>query len=201
MIFLRLLLLLVFIPLVTPTCPEPCLCASTLIDCTAKDLMHNNLPTSFPPSTTKLYLNHNNLTSIPNGLFDNLKDLQVVHLWANPWECDCHILYLRSWLQWQQNRSFYRNVICLSPSHLQGRIISYLSEDEIISTCQYWYCGVALISQMCLFIFLLVQAVLLLLVIVYLRRIRRIAKEARRTVTEFDERGDTWSTHSRKGAD
>ncbi|KAI6076275.1 Platelet glycoprotein Ib beta chain [Aix galericulata] len=62
-----------------------------------------------PQRAEIINLAHNSLTSIPNGLFDNLKNLQIVYLQGNPWECNCDILYLRSWLQWQQNRTFYRD--------------------------------------------------------------------------------------------
>ncbi|XP_015272384.1 PREDICTED: platelet glycoprotein Ib beta chain [Gekko japonicus] len=182
-----------FLPLVSPSCPSPCRCAANIIDCMSADLTEATLPTSFSSSTVKLYLTNNYLTSIPKGLFDNLQDLQVVYLWGNPWECDCGIQYLRTWLQQQQNRTLYRNVMCSSPSHLQGRIISYLSEDEIIATCQSWYCSMALIAQICLFIFILLQAALLLSIICYLRRFRRLAKIAWRTNTELYEGGDQWA--------
>ncbi|XP_048370649.1 platelet glycoprotein Ib beta chain isoform X2 [Sphaerodactylus townsendi] len=181
-----------FLPLVAPTCPPPCRCAANIIDCSSKDLTEETIPTSFSSSTVQLYLTNNYLTSIPNGVFDNLKDLQMVYLWGNPWECDCDILYLRTWLQWQQNRTLYRNVMCSSPPHLQGRIISYLSEDEIIATCQSWYCSMAFITQICLFIFILVQAILLFSIICYLRRFRRLAKVAWRANTELYEDVSQW---------
>ncbi|XP_054852645.1 platelet glycoprotein Ib beta chain [Eublepharis macularius] len=182
-----------FLPLVSPTCPPPCRCAANIIDCRSTDLTEETMPTSFSSSTVKLYLTDNYLTSIPKGLFDNLKDLQMVYLWGNPWMCDCDILYLRTWLQWQQNRTLYRNVMCSSPSHLQGRIISYLSEDEIIATCQSWYCSVALITQICLFIFILVQAVLLFSIICYLRRFQRLAKVSRTTDAELYQDVSPWA--------
>lgn len=168
----------------TSTCPARCVCASDIADCSRNELTVNDIPVTFRPSTTTIYLSYNELTSIPNGLFDQLKDLQRVHLEGNPWDCDCHILYLRSWLHWQQNRSLYRDVVCRSPDHLEGRIISYLTEDEIVATCQSWYCGVAFIVQICLFIFILVQAILLLLVAFFLRRLYRLAEEGKYTVYE-----------------
>ncbi|XP_066466122.1 platelet glycoprotein Ib beta chain [Tiliqua scincoides] len=189
-------LLWLFLPLglLSPTmstCPPPCACTTDIIDCSDKDLTVNNIPANFRPSTTTLYLSYNELTSIPNGLFDQLKSLQKVHLQGNPWDCDCQILYLRSWLHWQQNRSLYRDVVCSSPDHLQGRIISYLTEDEIVATCQSWYCSVAFIVQVCLFIFILVQAILLLLVILFLRRFYRLAKEGKGTYDELYENVDS----------
>uniref|UniRef100_A0A8C0J7X2 Glycoprotein Ib platelet subunit beta n=1 Tax=Chelonoidis abingdonii TaxID=106734 RepID=A0A8C0J7X2_CHEAB len=132
--------LLGFLPLVMPTCPASCQCSTNIVNCMSKELTESSLPVSFSPSTQMIYLNNNQLTSIPSGLLDNLQSLQVAYLWGNPWECDCNILYLRSWLQWQQNRTLYRNVVCASPEHLRGRIIAYMSEDELISTCQLIGC-------------------------------------------------------------
>ncbi|XP_006135002.1 platelet glycoprotein Ib beta chain [Pelodiscus sinensis] len=184
--------LLGFLPLVIPTCPSPCSCSTNIINCMSKELTESSLPASFSPSTQMIYLNNNHLTSIPSGLLDNLKNLQVLHLWGNPWECDCDILYLRSWLQWQQNRTLYQNVLCASPEHLQGRVIAYLSEDEIISTCQFWYCSIALISQVCLFLLILLQAILLLFIILFLHKLRRRANEARKATKENYQNDDTW---------
>ncbi|XP_066187532.1 platelet glycoprotein Ib beta chain isoform X1 [Sylvia atricapilla] len=136
------------------------------------------------------------LTSIPNGLFDNLRSLQVVYLQGNPWECSCDILYLRSWLQWQQNRSPYRDVRCSSPEHLRGRIVAYLTEDEVISTCQHWYCSLALLSQLSLFILLFLQAILVIFIIIYLQKFRRMTAEARSTTRELDQQADPYVSSS-----
>ncbi|XP_068064934.1 platelet glycoprotein Ib beta chain [Anomalospiza imberbis] len=191
-----LLSLLGFLPLVTPICPVPCKCTTNITDCSLKNLTVANLPTAFRPSAEIIHLGSNRLTSIPNGLFDNLRSLQVVYLQGNPWDCTCDILYLRSWLQWQQNRSLYRDVRCSSPEHLQGRIIAYLTEDEIVSTCQHWYCSLALLSQLSLFILLSLQSILVILIIVYLQKFRRMTAEAWSTTRELDQQVDPWVSSS-----
>ncbi|XP_051623923.1 platelet glycoprotein Ib beta chain [Manacus candei] len=193
--------LLGFLPLVIPTCPVPCKCTTTIIDCTSKDLTVANLPVAFRPSAEIIHLGYNRLTSIPSGLFDNLKSLQVVYLQGNPWDCTCDILYLRSWLQWQQNRTLYRDVRCSSPRHLQHRVIAYLTEDEVNSTCQYWYCSLALLSQLCLFILLFLQGILVIFIIVYLQKFRRMTAEARSTTRELHQQVDPWVSSSRNPYD
>ncbi|NXE88895.1 GP1BB protein, partial [Menura novaehollandiae] len=182
-----LLSLLGFLPLVTPTCPVPCKCTANIIDCTSKDLTVEKLPVDFRPSAEIIHLGYNRLTSIPNGLFDNLRSLQVVYLQGNPWECNCDILYLRSWLQWQQNRTLYRDVRCSSPAHLHSRIIAYLTEDEIVSTCQHQYCSLALMSQFSLFILLFLQGIFVIFIIGYLQKFRRMTAEARSTTRELQQ--------------
>ncbi|KAM6403735.1 platelet glycoprotein Ib beta chain [Rhynochetos jubatus] len=180
-----------FLPLMIPACPVRCKCAINIIDCTSKDLSVEKLPAAFRPSAEIIHLAYNRLTYIPNGLFDNLKSLQVVYLQGNPWECNCDILYLRSWLQWQQNRTIYRDVRCASPAHMQDRIIAYLTEDEIISTCQYWYCSLAFFSQLSLFILLVLQGILVIFIIVYLQKFRRMTAEARSTSQGLYQNVDT----------
>lgn len=191
-----LLSLLGFLPLVTPICPVPCKCTTNITDCSSKDLTVESLPVAFRPSAEIIHLGSNRLTSIPNGLFDNLRSLQVVYLQGNPWECTCDILYLRSWLQWQQNRSLYRDVRCSSPAHLEGRIIAYLTEDEIVSTCQHWYCSLALLTQVSLFILLFLQGIFVIFIIIYLQKFRKMTAEARSTARELDQQVDPWASSS-----
>ncbi|XP_018412476.1 PREDICTED: platelet glycoprotein Ib beta chain [Nanorana parkeri] len=173
-------------------CPSPCSCSSGIVDCSYSNLGDQSLPASFPSSTQVIRLDQNNLNSIPNGLLDRLPNLREVHLKHNPWHCDCNILYLRSWLQAQQKRSLYRNVICESPESLKGRVIMYLTEEELVTTCQYWYCNLALVSQLCLCIFIVVQGILLIFVIFSLRRFQRIAREARRTAKELQQNSEAY---------
>jgi len=50
-----------------------------------------------------------------------------------------------------------RNVTCSSPAHLRGRLVVYLVEQELLESCRYWPCNLALASQISLFIFITVQ--------------------------------------------
>ncbi|KAM8961159.1 platelet glycoprotein Ib beta chain isoform 2-T2 [Pelodytes ibericus] len=185
--------ILLFLEPIHSRCPTSCRCSSGIVDCDESGLSTRSLPASFPTSTRVIRLIQNNLNSIPNGLLDRLPDLQEVHLQQNPWHCDCNILYLRSWLQGQQKRGLYRDVTCTSPEPLKGRVIMYLTEDEVMTTCQYWYCNLALISQLCLFVFIAVQGILLIFVILSLRRFQKIAREARCTTKELQLNSENYS--------
>ncbi|XP_063820602.1 platelet glycoprotein Ib beta chain [Pseudophryne corroboree] len=184
--------LLFSLPPLASACPSPCSCSAGIVDCSYHGLLTKSLPASFPSSTQVIRLEKNNLISIPNGLLDNLPDIREVYLQHNPWHCDCDIMYLRSWLQGQQKRGLYRDVTCVTPEPMKGRVIMYLSEDELVTTCQYWYCNLALVSQFCLFIFIVVQGVLLIFVILSLHRFQRIAREARRTAKELQQHSETY---------
>ncbi|XP_004442446.1 PREDICTED: platelet glycoprotein Ib beta chain [Ceratotherium simum simum] len=103
---LSLLLLLVAPPSRAATsCPAPCVCAGTRVDCGRRGLTWASLPTAFPPDTTELVLTGNNLTALPPGLLDALPLLRAAHLGANPWRCDCHLVPLRAWLAGQTERA------------------------------------------------------------------------------------------------
>ncbi|KAK1160007.1 platelet glycoprotein Ib beta chain-like [Acipenser oxyrinchus oxyrinchus] len=165
-------------------CPHQCFCSKGTIDCSSRSLTAKTLPVGFPVNALELRLNDNKLTSVPSGLFDRLDELRAVSLEGNPWTCDCEILYLRAWLMKQENRTLYKTVACNSPDRLKGRLVMYLAEDEVQSTCQYGYCDVALVSQVILFVLIAVQAALLLLVILFLRRFQKISSEAKSTERE-----------------
>lgn len=66
----------------------------------------------------------------------------------------------------------------------------YLVEEEVLESCRYWMCNLALASQISLFIFIVVQALLLASVILFLRRFERLTREARRTASETFTPGD-----------
>ncbi|KPP62455.1 septin-5-like [Scleropages formosus] len=129
-------------------------------------------------------LHDNQLSSLPNGLLDGLPALRTVTLHGNPWVCDCGLLYLRSWLLKQEDRSLYRNITCSSPPGLQGRLVMYLVEEEVLQSCRYWYCNLALASQVSLMVFIVMQAILLLFLILFLRRFEKLSQEARHTAEE-----------------
>ncbi|KAJ8005756.1 hypothetical protein DPEC_G00121200 [Dallia pectoralis] len=186
-LLLGLLLLLVIAEKVTgsPDCPVSCSCHGGQVDCSGRLLTTSSLPSSFPSTTTELHLHDNQLTALPNGLLDSLSSLRSVSLHGNPWACDCGVLYLRAWLLRQpDNSTGHRNVTCSFPPGLRGRLVVYLDEEEVLQSCHYWYCDMALASMVCLFVFVAVQAGLLAAVVVFLRRFESLSREARKTTEE-----------------
>ncbi|KAI4820466.1 hypothetical protein KUCAC02_028443 [Chaenocephalus aceratus] len=186
---LLLCLLLCLLPLFggqkSSACPHLCSCHGGQVDCSSRSLTSSSLPTSFTAGTTSLFLHNNLLTHLPNGLLEDLTSLRSVSLHGNPWECDCGVLYLRAWLLRQPiSLKSHLGVNCSSPPGLRGRLVVYLTEKEVLESCHYWYCDLALASQVCLFVFVVVQAALLVALIVFLRRFERLFKEARRTSEE-----------------
>ncbi|KAM9743902.1 platelet glycoprotein Ib beta chain isoform 1-T2 [Menidia menidia] len=172
-------------------CPSLCTCLNGRVDCSRKSLTTSSLPAGFPLGTTDLHLHDNLLTTIPNGLLDDLTSLRSVSLHGNPWVCDCGILYLRAWLRRQPaGLSAHQQVNCSSPPGLRGRLVVHLSEEEVLDSCQYWYCDLALASLVCLFVFVAVQAALLVALVVFLKRFERMSKEARRTTEESFTAGE-----------
>ncbi|KAM4616471.1 platelet glycoprotein Ib beta chain [Polymixia lowei] len=172
-------------------CPHLCSCHSSVVNCSSRSFTLSSLPTRFPPATTELRLHDNLLTTLPNGMLDGLTSLHSVSLHGNPWTCDCGVLYLRAWLLGQPARRISdRNITCSSPPDLRGRLVMYLTEEEVLDSCHYWYCDLALVSQVCLFVFVVVQMALLAAVVVFLRKFERLSKEARRTTEESFTAGE-----------
>lgn len=178
-------LLLIFGGQRSSACHPPCSCLGSQVNCSSRSLTSLSLPTSFPLGTTKLYLHRNQLTSLPNGFLDDLTSLHFVSLHDNPWICDCGILYLRAWLLRQPAAlKAHWGVSCNSPPSLRGRLVVYLTEEEVLESCHYWYCNLAITSQLCLLVFVVIQAALLIALLVFLRRFEKLSKEARRTREE-----------------
>ncbi|XP_023270218.1 platelet glycoprotein Ib beta chain isoform X1 [Seriola lalandi dorsalis] len=189
---LLLCLLLLFGGQRSSACPHLCSCDGGHVDCSSKSFTSSSLPTSFPAGTTELRLNNNLLTALPNGLLDDLTSLRSVSFHGNPWVCDCGVLYLRAWLlHHHATVTLNPSVNCSSPPALRGRQVMYLTEEEILQSCHYWYCDLALASQVCLLVFVLVQVALLVALIVFLKKFERLSKEARRTTEESFTAGES----------
>lgn len=62
--------------------------------------------------------------------------------------------------------------------------MAYLTEQELLDSCHYWYCDLALISQLCLFVFVVVQGALLVALLVFLRKFERMSRVVWRTTEE-----------------
>ncbi|XP_052596246.1 platelet glycoprotein Ib beta chain [Peromyscus californicus insignis] len=175
---LSLLLLLLARPsLPAAGCPAPCSCAGTLVDCGRRGLTWASLPAAFPPDTTELVLTGNNLTALPPGLLDALPALRAAHLGANPWRCDCRLLPLRAWLAGRPERAPYRDLRCVAPPALRGRLLPYVAEEELRAACAPGLlCWGALVAQVALLVLGLLHALLLALLLGRLRRLRARAR-------------------------
>ncbi|KAG8521977.1 Septin-5 [Galemys pyrenaicus] len=177
------LLLLLLAPPSRPAagCPSPCLCAGTRVDCGRRGLTWASLPEAFPPDTTELVLTGNNLTRLPPGLLDMLPVLRVVHLSANPWRCDCRLLPLRAWLAGRPEHASYRGLRCAAPPALRGRLLPYLTENELRAGCGPGeLCWGTLAAQLVLLGLGLLHALLLGLLLCRVRRLRARARASRR---------------------
>ncbi|NXD29484.1 GPIX protein, partial [Spelaeornis formosus] len=114
-------------------CPSLCSCRSlgdvwgTQVDCSSRGL--HSLPT-LPHETRSLHLHNNSLVSIPAGALDGLGHLQELQLWDNPWHCDCHILYLKLWLQ-DFSAPAVARLRCASPSHLRMKPLGQLTGNDL----------------------------------------------------------------------
>ncbi|NWI85815.1 GPIX protein, partial [Pitta sordida] len=114
-------------------CPSSCSCESLgearglLVDCSSRRL--RAVP-ALPPDTRILYLHNNNLTSVPVGALDLLPTLERVEMFGNPWHCDCHILYLKLWLQ-DFSAASLAKIRCASPAALRMKPLGKLTGNEL----------------------------------------------------------------------
>ncbi|XP_036997440.2 platelet glycoprotein Ib beta chain [Artibeus jamaicensis] len=180
-------------------CPAPCSCAGTLVDCGRRGLTWASLPAAFPPDTTELVLTGNNLTALPPGLLDTLPRLRKAHLGDNPWRCDCRLVPLRAWLASRLKRELYRDLRCAAPPSLLGRVLSYLTEEELRAACSPGVlCRASLVAPLVLLGLGLLHALLLALLLCRLRRLRARAAHRLSLTAPLvagpagDPRGEDW---------
>ncbi|XP_009686455.1 platelet glycoprotein IX [Struthio camelus] len=125
--------LLLFHVTQTEVCPPSCNCKSLgemkglQIDCSSRKL--KEVP-ALPVNTKKLYLQNNSLTTVPSGALDSLLSLEEVKIFDNPWNCDCHILYLKLWLE-DISESSLANVRCATPTAVRMKPLSQLTGNEL----------------------------------------------------------------------
>ncbi|XP_048403845.1 platelet glycoprotein IX isoform X2 [Stegostoma tigrinum] len=107
-------------------CPEPCKCKfvaqGMIINCSSRGLQE--LP-FIPENTTELYLHNNILTTVAPGAFDKLQNLQAISLYNNIWNCDCHIAYLKQWLQ-NPPTIVQSNATCFTPIAVRKKPVAEL---------------------------------------------------------------------------
>lgn len=108
------------------------------VNCSSQDL--STLP-DFPSDTTELYLQHNQLLTVPPGFFDSFLKLRVLDLSGNPFHCGCNIRYLRAWLLKNPAVSVEQPT-CSTPPSRAHRTVAGLREVEF-SSCVRRRCSAA----------------------------------------------------------
>ncbi|KFV48296.1 Platelet glycoprotein IX, partial [Tyto alba] len=114
-------------------CPPSCSCKSLgetkglHIDCSSRKL--TTVP-ALPRNTRRLYLQNNSLTSVPPGALDSLHSLEEVKMFDNPWACDCHILYLKLWLE-DVSAPSLASVRCATPAPVRMKPLGQLTGNEL----------------------------------------------------------------------
>lgn len=82
-----------------------------------------------------LKLENNALRSLYHDTIEHLSSsLQTIHLYSNPWVCDCKVRWLREWMAngtediWQQPN---KPIVCDGPSINRGRAVATIPLDEL----------------------------------------------------------------------
>ncbi|XP_066565307.1 carboxypeptidase N subunit 2 [Amia ocellicauda] len=79
-----------------------------------------------------LRLSHNQLSTIPEALLDAVIFLPYLSLHENPWICDCNLMYLYNWVQYNVHSVEHANrILCESPEALRGRGLVNLQTAEL----------------------------------------------------------------------
>ena len=95
----------------------------------SKNSDHGSLNTI--ESLTAIDLSSNVLKSVETDAFSNLK-LESIELHNNPWHCDCHLRYLKSWLSSKVTvLSSESNIRCSSPSTFAGVTLNSLDAEAL----------------------------------------------------------------------
>uniref|UniRef100_A0A8C9N6W8 Slit guidance ligand 3 n=1 Tax=Serinus canaria TaxID=9135 RepID=A0A8C9N6W8_SERCA len=83
--------------LLSPPCPSQCTCVDSVVRCSNKGL--RMLPKGIPKDVTELTLHGNDISSVPEGSFNDLVSLSHLALGTNPLHCDCHLRWLSEWVK------------------------------------------------------------------------------------------------------
>lgn len=124
---------LLFHVIQTEVCPPSCNCKpleetkGLQIDCSSRKL--KEVP-ALPINTKRLYLQNNSLTTVSPGAFDSLLSLEEIKIFDNPWNCDCHILYLKLWME-DLSESSLANIRCATPAAVRMKPLKQLTGNEL----------------------------------------------------------------------
>ncbi|KAK1170055.1 SLIT and NTRK-like protein 6 [Acipenser oxyrinchus oxyrinchus] len=104
-----------------------------------KVLILNDNEIEFLPSNifrfvplTHLDLRGNKLQALPFvGFLEHIGRIIELLLEDNKWVCDCDILPLKNWIENMRTQSVIGEVVCDSPVHLQGNILSKVKREVL----------------------------------------------------------------------
>ncbi|CAF1126727.1 unnamed protein product [Rotaria sordida] len=77
-----------------------------------------------------LSLHDNRIKCIAPGSFDRLRSLSALDLLSNPFVCNCHMKWLKSWLKQSKIVTGYPR--CMSPTKLRNIPIVNLTDDDFV---------------------------------------------------------------------
>ncbi|KAG9483672.1 platelet glycoprotein IX [Eleutherodactylus coqui] len=121
-------------------CPTPCSCfplqtRGLIVNCSSRHL--RDLP-DLPVITVRLYLQNNLITSVSPGALDHLVSLQEFDMSGNPWNCDCQILYLKSWLDSIPVQRNSANMRCATPNTVSMKPFQNLTGNDMSPCRRTW---------------------------------------------------------------
>lgn len=122
------------------SCPTPCSCfplqtRGLIVNCSSRHL--KDVP-DLPLITVRLYLQNNLITSVSPGALDHLVSLQEVDVSGNPWNCDCQILYLKSWLDSIPVQRNPEKLRCATPNMVSRKPFQNLTGNEMTPCRRAW---------------------------------------------------------------
>ncbi|XP_056384222.1 platelet glycoprotein IX-like [Hyla sarda] len=138
--YLQLLVLVQLCKCSIDSCPTPCSCfplqtRGLIVNCSSRNL--KDVP-DLPVITVRLYLQNNLITSVSPGALDHLVSLQEVDVSSNPWNCDCQILYLKSWLDAIPLQRNAANLRCATPNTVSMKPFQNLTGNDMTSCRRTW---------------------------------------------------------------
>uniref|UniRef100_A0A672FA45 SLIT and NTRK-like family, member 2 n=1 Tax=Salarias fasciatus TaxID=181472 RepID=A0A672FA45_SALFA len=100
--------------------------------------LNNNLLRSLPDNVfggtmlTRLNLRNNHFSYLPvRGVLDQLSAFIQIDLQENPWDCTCHIVALKNWMELSSTSVVVNEITCDSPSKHAGRLLRSLRNEAI----------------------------------------------------------------------
>ncbi|KAM4023401.1 platelet glycoprotein IX [Anomaloglossus baeobatrachus] len=137
---MQLIVLLQFGNCSIDSCPTSCSCLplktrGLIVNCSSRHL--RDLP-DLPLITVQLYLQNNLIRSVPPGALDHLVSLQEVDVSGNPWNCDCQILYFKSWFDSVADQRNLANTRCATPNTVSMKPFQTLTGNDMPPCGRTW---------------------------------------------------------------